>query len=98
MEVGKRITFFRERKGITVNKLAYLAGISQSFVREIELGNKKPTIETLSALCDALGISLKEFFDDGSPSPTSADGLEEAIFMLTPEQRKRLADFIKSMT
>lgn len=54
MDIASRITFFREQKGITVNKLANIAGISQSFLREIELGNKKPTVETLSYICDAL--------------------------------------------
>lgn len=98
MDVAKRIKYFRERKGITVNKLANLSGVSQSFLREIELGNKKPTVETLSALCGAMGISLKEFFDDGTPSPLSKDGLDEAIFKLTPEQRKKLAEFMKSIT
>lgn len=98
VEVKERIRYFREKKGMTVNKLANEAGVSQSFLRDIELGNKKPTVETLSALCWPLGITLKEFFDDGSPSPRLEDGLEEAIFKLSPEQRKRLADFLNSMT
>lgn len=98
MDVGERVKFFREKKGITVNKLAIEAGVSQSFLREIELGNKKPTIDTMSALCLPLGITMKEFFDDGTPSPRLEDGLDEAIFRLTPQQRKRLSEFIKSMT
>ena len=61
MDIANRITFFREKKGITVNKLAYNAGISQSFLREIELGNKKPTVDTLDAICWALDISLSDF-------------------------------------
>lgn len=98
MDVAERIRFFREKKGITVNKLANLAGVSQSFVREIELGQKKPTVDTLSALCDALGVTLKDFFDDAAFLPIRNDALSEAVFKLTPEQRKRLAEFIKSMT
>lgn len=97
LEVKERIRYFREKKGMTVNKLANEAGVSQSFLRDIELGNKKPTVETLSALCWPLSITLKEFFDDGSPSPRSEDGLEEIIYKLSPEQRKRLADFLNSI-
>ena len=47
IEVGKRITELRTRKGITVNKLAYMAGISQNYLRLIELGKTQPTIEYL---------------------------------------------------
>ena len=41
--VGDRLRFFREQKQISTNKLANLAGISQSYVRDIEMGNKNPT-------------------------------------------------------
>lgn len=98
MDVACRIKVLREKKGITVNKLAFQSGVSQSFLRDIELGKKKPTVETLAALCFALGISLKEFFDDTQPPPYVDDGLADAIFKLTPDQRKHLAEFIKSMT
>lgn len=97
MDVGKRITWFREKKGITVNKLANEAGISQSYLREVELGKKKPTVETLSFVCEALGITLKDFFDDGSVSRLETDELGAALFRLTPEQRKRLAEFLNSL-
>lgn len=92
MEIGKRITFFRTSKGYSVNKLANLSGVSQSYLREIELGNKNPTVEFLFVLCDTLGVTLKEFFDD-----QPADSLISKIYQLTPKQRKTLGDFLDSM-
>ena len=92
MEVGKRIAFFRTSKGYSVNKLANLSGVSQSYLREIELGNKNPTVEFLSVLCDTLGVTLKEFFDD-----QPADPLVSKIYQLTPRQRKTLGDFLDSL-
>ncbi|MCI1958128.1 MAG: helix-turn-helix domain-containing protein [Clostridia bacterium] len=97
MEVNERITFLRNQKGLTVNKLANLAGISQSFLREIELGNKKPTIETLSLVCNALDISLKDFFDDSFKSNLQKNELQQEIFRLTPEQTELLTKFLKSI-
>lgn len=96
MELYKRITYLREQKGITVNKLANLAGISQSFLREIELGNKKPTIETLSYICDALEISLKDFFDDDLFKQFPENELLNEIYKLTPEQRKLFLQLLRS--
>lgn len=92
MEIGKRIVFFRTSKGYSVNKLANLSGVSQSYLREIELGNKNPTVEFLSILCNTLGVTLKEFFDD-----QPADPLISKIYQLTPRQRKALGDFLDSM-
>ena len=48
MDVGSRIKYFRCKKNISVNKLANLAGVSQSYLRDVELGNKQPTIESVS--------------------------------------------------
>lgn len=97
MDIGKRISFFREAKGYSVNKLATLSGISQSYLRDVELGKKNPTVEILSYLCDALDISLQEFFDAESKKAFSEDPLIKQIYHLTPSQRKFLAAFLDSM-
>ena len=95
MKVGERITELRNLRGITVNKLANLAGVSQSHVRDIELGIKNPTIETLSYICDGLRISISGFFDieknDISPF------LMSSIKLLNEEQQKLLSDFLESI-
>ncbi len=97
MNVAERIRFFREQKGITVNKLANLSGISQSFLRDIELGSKKPTVETISLLCDALGITLNDFFDDNSPKALKENDLLQQIYRLTPSQQETLKNFLKEL-
>ena len=66
MEIGKRIAALRETKGWTTNRLANQCGLSQSFLRSVELGEKGISVESLSLLCDALGVSLKQFFDQPS--------------------------------
>lgn len=95
MDIAKRLKSLREKRGITTNKLANLAGISQSHLREIELGQRNPTVETLSYFCEALGVSLEEFFreEDNGINPC----LMSAIKLLSDEQQMVLADFINTM-
>ena len=97
MNVGKRISFFREKKGITVNKLANKAGISQSYLRSIELEEKNPTVEFLSYICEALDISLKEFFDDEVEQEMKEDPILQEFYQLSPKQREALFEFVKTM-
>jgi len=61
MDVGKRIVELRQQRKLTTNKLANLSGTSQSYLREVELGNKNPTVELLSYICQGLPISLHDF-------------------------------------
>lgn len=98
MEVNQRITYFREKKHYTVNKLANMAGISQSYLRDVELGNKNPTVEMLSIICDALDITLQVFFcETESQAVFNNDTLIEKIYRLSPKQRQTLEAFLDSM-
>lgn len=93
MNIGERIQYFRKQKNITVNKLANLAGVSQSYVRNLELGNTQPTIEYLSYICDALNISLEQFFLNSEKN----DELDNLIYQLNDNQKDTLIAFLKEM-
>ena len=94
MNIGNRIKFFREKKKITVNRLANLAGISQSYLRDLELGKKQPTVEYLSYICDAVGITLETFFTEEK----ATDTLEEELKKLSKEQKDALLNFLKTIS
>lgn len=96
MDITTRLTYFRTSKGYTVNKLANISGISQSYLRDIELGNKKPTVEVLSLLCDALEISLLDFFDDSTLTRLTDDSLFQKLYKLTPKQRNAIEQLLDS--
>lgn len=98
MDIAKRIIELRKAKGYSTNKLAGIAGLSQGFVRQIELGEKQPTIDSLSKICHGLGISLRDFFsDETSEVSLDMEPLIHAAKMLTPEQRRVLQLFLELM-
>lgn len=67
MEIGEavrvRILELCHAKGITVNKLSTLCGITQSTLNNIVSGrNHSTTVSTIQKICDGLEISISEFF------------------------------------
>lgn len=96
MDVGKRITQLREQMNITTNRLANLCGLSQSFIRSVELGEKGITVESLSLVCDVFHISLRDFFDVPNADNAGSE-LKRQIDRLSPEQQEKLAAFLKSI-
>lgn len=58
--VGNRIRQMREEKGFSQVILAEKAMIAQSTLSYIEAGKKSPTLETLRAIGDGLGVSVTE--------------------------------------
>ena len=97
MDIGKRITYFRTQKNYSVNKLATDAGISQSFLRDVELGNKNITVEYLSYICEALGITLADFFTDNTSDFLSSNPIYAKIYQLTGKQQEMLLAFLNSI-
>jgi transcriptional regulator with XRE-family HTH domain len=96
--VGERIKYFRTQKGISTNKLANLSGISQSYLRDVELQNKNPSVEIVHLLCKALGITLSQFFDDGSQNLLNNDPLVQRIYQLNSKQREALLAFLNTIS
>ncbi len=97
MEIGKRIIALREERGWTTNRLANQCGLSQSFLRSVELGEKGISVESLSLLCDALGVSMKVFFDLPTPRDSADEVLQRQLYRLTQAQKKRLSAFLDAM-
>ncbi|WP_139891375.1 helix-turn-helix domain-containing protein [Bacillus sp. D386] len=58
--IGKNIQDLRKRKGMTLTQLAANAGISKSYLSNIERGvNQNPSIEVLKRLAFVLNADLK---------------------------------------
>lgn len=59
----KRIPALCDERGITVNRLSTMSGITQSTLNNIISGrNDSATLSTVKKLCDGLDISITEFF------------------------------------
>lgn len=93
MDVGNRIKQLREQNKYSQNYLADIAGISQTHLRRVELGTADITVGHLQLVCDALGISLKDFFNVSEEQ----EDISSAISNLTPKQRNLLFEFLKSI-
>ena len=60
--IGCAIEIFRKDRRMTKSALAEFAWLERRYLREIEQGEKKPTVNAVYSICDALGISPLEFF------------------------------------
>ena len=93
MDVNKRIILLRERCGLTQNGLAERAGVSQTHLRRVELGQADITVGHLQLLCDAMSISIEDFFKEEQ----EADEIAVALSKLSPKQKTLLVSFLESL-
>jgi len=56
-DLSDRIRLMRIAQNLNQTQLAEIVGVTQPFMSDIEKGRRKPSIEVLQKLCDALGCS-----------------------------------------
>jgi transcriptional regulator with XRE-family HTH domain len=59
--LAENLKRFRKAKGLTQEKLARLADLTNNTIIKIETGkNQNPTLDTLKSISKALGVSVDE--------------------------------------
>ena len=91
-EIGRKIKKMRTERGMSQYKLAMEAGLSPSYIPDIEKGLKCPTVEALDSICYALHITLQDFFKD----PLEIIS-QDKLSSLNDHQKKLLNDFLNSL-
>jgi transcriptional regulator with XRE-family HTH domain len=62
--IGLHLKEMRNRRKLTVRELATRSGVTHATISLIERDRSSPSVDTLSAMLDALGTTLVGFFDD----------------------------------
>lgn len=86
MAIGDNIRSVREIKGLTQKNLADLLGISQGLVGHYERGVRKPKLETLRRIADAMDVDVFVFLDK--------EAKEEATDLLEVVDKEKAENYI----
>ncbi len=100
MDTKNRIKELMDERDWSEYRLAKESGLSQSTISNLFRRNTAPTIPTLEAICNGFGITLAQFFDDGTSAVLLTDEQRELFkqwVILPAEKKKILQDLIKSM-
>lgn len=92
--LGEKLRDLRKERQLTLEKLAEQAGLSKSYVWELEnRESQRPSAEKLTALADVLGVSATYFIEEDVRAPEERH-LDEAFFRgyqkLDPEAKEQL--------
>lgn len=61
---GEKVKLLRTEKGWSQEKLALEAGIDRTYLPGIEKGERNVSITVIEKLAIALGVEIREFFDE----------------------------------
>lgn len=64
IKIGQRIKQLRETADMSQKDLAYTADLDRSYIASVENGQRNISIVNIEKIAKALGVTLKEFFND----------------------------------
>ena len=67
--ITKRITELRIKRGVAEHRMSLDLGHSRSYMQGISSGRALPSMTEFLAICDYLGVTPKEFFEDENNNP-----------------------------
>ena len=98
-EIGARLKQARLAKNMTQGQLAEEAGISISFLSNIENGRQVMNVQTLIALLDSLNISADWLLNNGTDyaNRAAAIEIEQELSACTAKERSAILKLIQLM-
>lgn len=82
--IGEQLRELRQVKGLTLREVADKAGISVSYLSQLERNQSRLPIGVLKKIADVLGVHMNWFFH----SPTGADASESDIVVRAKNRRR----------
>jgi transcriptional regulator with XRE-family HTH domain len=86
---------WRKHRGLTLEQLAELAGLTASSISQLEIGRMGYSRESLERLADALDAEPGDLL---SRPPTQGDPVAGMLADVSPEERERIIDVIRVLT
>lgn len=83
-EIIRKIKSLRRDKGVSLNQLARMTGLTKGYLSQIEHSTKAPPFSTLGKIAYALGVDITYFFSDRD------EQVDAKITIVSPKERKRV--------
>ena len=104
MSFGRNLSRFRKEKGLTQEGLVKQSGVAISQIRRYEADKSSPTLEVVTRLAKALGVSIDELAFDKTTGVAAAKLMDrelleqfEMVSALDEEERKAVKKILEGV-
>lgn len=94
-QLAVRLAQLRIEKGISARTMSIELGQNVSYINRIENRKALPSLNQFFSICDYLGITPADFFNEEKRNYTKAHELIKETEKLTPDMAKSLLEIMK---
>lgn len=62
VQIGQLLKDLRDERGWSLREFGLIVGMNKTYLGDIELGNRNPTINSLEKIVAGYGLTVREFF------------------------------------
>ena len=95
--IRDRISKLREQKQVSERKMSLDLGHSTSYIRSITSGRSLPSMSEFLYICEYLGVTPMEFFNEDKATTLMQQKAIDYIFSMSDEDVSLMIGFIERM-
>ena len=69
--VTERLAKLRMQKGVSARDMSLSLGQANNYINNVENKKTLPSMQSFFYICEYLGVTPQEFFDEGNPNPAA---------------------------
>lgn len=92
-----RLAKLRMEKGVSAREMSLAIGQSSGYINGLENRNGFPSMQVFFYICEYLGVTPSEFFDDGNGHPSEYRELLKDMDALDEKSRQNVLAIIKGL-
>lgn len=96
--IGEKIKNIRKSQGLTQKQLGEKLGISQALVNQYENGKRKPKVEQIQRIANALSVDLSELTEQITYNGTDYLNTYDNMVFIKPEKLNKVIELYKNET
>lgn len=93
----RRLAELRMEKGVSARDMSLSLGQSAGYINGLENKNGFPSMQVFFYICEYLGVTPSEFFDEGNSSPLECRELMEDLKALDKENIRNIKAIVKGL-
>lgn len=93
----RRLTELRLQKNVSAREMSLSIGQATNYINNIENGKSLPSMQAFYYICDYLGVTPQEFFDEGNACPERLRELMAEARRLNPLNLELVLELMKRL-
>ncbi len=95
--VPERIAKLRTQKGVSARDMSLSLGQANNYINNIENKKSLPSMQAFFYICEYLGVTPLEFFDEGNQNPEALKEFIDEGRKLSPEGMSTIMTLMKQL-